>query len=132
MIYVSSGSSPRPGTLDAMNARFLHPSAWQSNTAARDVPGDTAIASVALADPSGRACCCAAKAAVCVIMPPTSARPAETKLLLCGHHYRASSRALAALRVAVRQLPGTPADIAAWINLGQRTSSPTSASVAAC
>jgi nucleotide-binding universal stress UspA family protein len=38
-----------------------------------------------------RACCCAAKAAVRVIMPPTPARAAETELLLCGHHYRAST-----------------------------------------
>jgi hypothetical protein len=56
-------------------------------------------------------------------MPPTAARPYETDLLLCGHHYRASRRALTAAGATVRQLPGTPADTAAWINLRQYASS---------
>jgi hypothetical protein len=30
-----------------------------------------------------------------VIMPPTAPRPAETDLLLCGHHYRVSRHTLA-------------------------------------
>ena len=50
-------------------------------------------------------------------MPPTAARPYETDLLLCGHHYRVSRGTLAAARATVRQLPGTPADTAAWIDV---------------
>jgi hypothetical protein len=50
-----------------------------------------------------------------VVLPPAAARPHETDLLLCGHHYRASRAALAAARAVVRALPGTAADIAAWI-----------------
>lgn len=52
-------------------------------------------------------------------MPPTPARPHESDLLLCGHHYRASRAALAAARAVVRALPETDADIAAWIGARQ-------------
>jgi hypothetical protein len=55
-------------------------------------------------------------------MPPTAARPGETELLLCGHHYRVARRALAAAHARVRQLPGTPADTAAWIEVRQYAS----------
>ena len=48
-------------------------------------------------------------------MPPTQARPHETDLLLCGHHYRASRAALAAAHAMVQALPGTSSDVAAWI-----------------
>lgn len=100
-----------------MNARFLHPSAQGDATAAQTAPGGAASAISAPADPVGRACCCPANAVVRVIMPPTAARPRETELLLCGHHYRVSRRALAAAHATVRQLPGTPADTAAWIEI---------------
>jgi len=50
-------------------------------------------------------------------MPPTAARPHETELLLCGHHYRVSRHVLEAARAAVRELPGTPDDVAAWIDV---------------
>ena len=50
-------------------------------------------------------------------MPPTASRPHEADLLLCGHHYRVSRRALEAARAAVRELPGTPDDVAAWIDV---------------
>jgi hypothetical protein len=50
-----------------------------------------------------------------VVIPPTPARPHQTDLLLCGHHYRASRAALAAARAVARALPGTAADVAAWI-----------------
>ena len=72
---------------------------------AREAPGD-------LAD------CCPAKAAVRVTMPPTTARPHETDLLLCGHHYRASRAALTDAHAVVRSLPGTGDDVAAWIGVG--------------
>ena len=40
----------------------------------------------------------------------------STELMLCGHHYRVSRAALAAAG-AVRELPGTPQDIASWIGI---------------
>lgn len=48
-------------------------------------------------------------------MPPTPARPRETDLQLCGHHYRASRAALAAAGAVVRALPEASGDAAAWI-----------------
>jgi hypothetical protein len=50
-----------------------------------------------------------------VTMPPTQARPHETELLLCGHHYRATRAALAGAHATARALPGTSPDVAAWI-----------------
>ena len=50
-------------------------------------------------------------------MPPGPSRPHTTELLLCGHHYRVSRAALAAAKAIVRELPGTPGDIATWIGL---------------
>ena len=47
------------------------------------------------------ACCCSAKPAVVVIMPPSPGRDHATELLLCGHHYRVSSKALAAAGAVV-------------------------------
>ena len=98
-----------------MNARFqpssvrndAHPACWLPDDAIpdREAPADLA-------------CCCPAKAAVRVIMPPTQARPHETGLLLCGHHYRASRTALVAAHAVVRALPGTSDDVAAWIGAG--------------
>jgi len=44
-----------------------------------------------------RACCCPARPVVRVLIPPTSARPRSVALLLCGHHYRMSCAALAAV-----------------------------------
>ena len=44
-----------------------------------------------------------------------TARPHETDLLLCGHHYRASRTALAAAGAVVRALPDPSGEVAAWI-----------------
>jgi hypothetical protein len=97
-----------------MNARHLHPSARKNTEAVRRDPGATTqVASPA--DLPGRARCCPAKAAVRVIMPPAQGRPGETDLLLCGHHYLVSRRALSAAGASVRELPGTSPDAAAWI-----------------
>jgi hypothetical protein len=54
----------------------------------------------------GPACCCPANPVVRVVMPATAVRPHNTELLLCGHHYRVSRRALAAANAAVTELPG--------------------------
>jgi hypothetical protein len=53
-----------------------------------------------------------------VTMPPAQARPHETDLLLCGHHFRGSRTALADAHAVVRALPGTSEDVAAWIGVG--------------
>jgi hypothetical protein len=52
-----------------------------------------------------RACCCPARPVVRVVMPPTPARPHQTDLLLCGHHYRVSRHAPAAAHATVCELP---------------------------
>ena len=54
----------------------------------------------------GPACCCPANPVVRVILPATATRPHRTELLLCGHHYRVSSQALAAANATVSELLG--------------------------
>ena len=54
------------------------------------------------------ACCCPARPAVVVIMPASAGRPLPVDLLLCGHHYRASERALAAAGAEVFGTDGAP------------------------
>jgi hypothetical protein len=98
-----------------MNARFQPPSVT-NDTHPPCRPLDEAIP--APEAPADLACCCPAKAAVRVIMPPTQARPDETDLLLCGHHYLASRTALAAAHAVVQALPGTSDDVATWIGAG--------------
>lgn len=103
-----------------MNARFrpstaqVEGSAGLSDAAARSEPS---------ASPFGQACCCVARAVVRVVMPPTAARPHETELLLCGHHYRVSRAALAAAHAAVSQLPESD-DPAAWFPGDPRRQAP--------
>ena len=87
-----------------MNARFRHPSA---------APGATAPAAVP-PGPGDQACCCVARAVVRVVMASSPDRPHETELLLCGHHYRVSRRALSAAHAQVYELPGACADPTAW------------------
>ena len=104
-----------------MNAGFRPSSAGQAegeaglfDAAARPGPS---------AGPSGRACCCVAWAVVRVVIPPTAARPHETELLLCGHHYRVSRAALAAAHATVSELPESD-DPAAWFPGGPRQHAP--------
>jgi hypothetical protein len=61
-----------------------------------------------------RSCCCPGPAAVLVVMPATAARPHETELLLCGHHYRASRHALTEAHAAVYELPRAADGTSAW------------------
>ncbi len=95
-----------------MNARFLPPSASKDAPAAARPPDDAIPSWEA---PGSLACCCPAPAMVQVVMPPTAARPHETDLLLCGHHYRASRVALAAAGAVVRALPDPSGEVVAWI-----------------
>jgi hypothetical protein len=57
-----------------------------------------------------RACCCPAKPVVRVLIPPASGRRHPTDLLLCGHHYRTSRAALAAIGAAVIDQTGAVVD----------------------
>jgi hypothetical protein len=99
-----------------MNAGFRHQSTSQDGTAVQPASGGFAPGSpTILADRS----CCPARQVVRAIMPPTQTRPRKTDLLPCGHHYRVSRGSLAAAHAAVREIPGTPSDTAAWIELGQ-------------
>jgi hypothetical protein len=84
-----------------MSINFVHPSGQA--TAQQDHPID-----VSAARRADRACCCTAKPVVIALMPATADRPHETDLLLCGHHYRVSRRALAAAGAVVAEI-GEPA-----------------------
>ena len=79
-----------------MNANFLRQTA--------DAAASTYLDAETLPSVMERACCCPSHPAVLVVMPPTAARPYETDLLLCGHHYRASRDALAAAHAVVQPL----------------------------
>ena len=100
-----------------MDARFTRKSRSKDAPAAEWVSNGDAGLSADSAGLVGRACCCTAKAAVQVTMPPGPSRPHSTELLLCGHHYRVSRQALAAARATVRELPGTPRDVSAWVGI---------------
>ena len=52
-------------------------------------------------DLGDRACCCPARPVVRVLIPPAPARRHSVDLLLCGHHYRASCAALAAVGAVI-------------------------------
>jgi hypothetical protein len=52
---------------------------------------------------------------IIAVMPPTEDRPYPTELLLCGHHYRASKRALAAAGAKVMDLEGAPIADRGWL-----------------
>lgn len=97
-----------------MNTSFTHPPAGTNDVAPKPWPG--APADPSATGQSARACCCPAQAMVQVVLPPTGTRPDATDLLLCGHHYRAYRRALAAAHAVVHELPGMPRDTAAWIH----------------
>jgi hypothetical protein len=113
-----------------MNARFPHPSSRNTGSNASRLPLDDAIPArdpaAVLAD---RACCCPAKPMVRVVLPPTPARLHEAELLMCGHHYFVSRRALASARAQVSELPGTPDDTAAWIRSATQAAQAGSANV---
>jgi hypothetical protein len=63
---------------------------------------------------SERACCCSARPAVVAVIPRGGDRLAPTELLLCGHHYRQSRRALAAKSAIVADLDGYPLPPGDW------------------
>ena len=112
-----------------MSGKLLHPSftgrgADQAEPSARSAAprwrGGDAIDWRA-ARQSGRACCCPARPVVIAVMPPTPERSHPTDLLLCGHHYRASRKSLAAAGATVLDLNGVPVADDAWPSAIVRT-----------
>ncbi len=97
-----------------MNAR-IHPSSDSQADGATAV-FDAAAHRGPAPGPDDRACCCVARAVVRVVMPPASGRSHETEMLLCGHHYRVSRRALSAAHARVEELAVSPGDAAAWLD----------------
>ena len=79
-----------------MTTNAAHPSGQA--TATQDQP---ILSAARRAD---RACCCTAKPVIVALMPATPARPHVTDLLLCGHHYRISRRALALAGAVVAEI----------------------------
>jgi hypothetical protein len=67
------------------------------------------------------ACCCPGRPTVTVLIPPGPGRSHATELLLCGHHFRASRRALRAVGATAYDEaghlvmgPGFPDESADW------------------
>jgi hypothetical protein len=77
------------------------PGAHAGSAAARDVPGDDLLAKRTVLLSAQRADCCVAPAAYRVLLPASSVRPHSTELLLCAHHYRASTAGLLVARAGV-------------------------------
>jgi hypothetical protein len=105
-----------------MPVNFLHPSfagrgtSGAERSSGPDVPRWRGPDSIdwRAAQQAGRACCCPAKPVVIAIMPPKRGRKHPADLLLCGHHYRASRKALAAAGATVVDLGGVPVTDDAW------------------
>jgi hypothetical protein len=93
-----------------MNARFLYAGVGGSASGYGRPQDDILPDSSAWLE--DHACCCPAQPVVRVIMPATPERRHSVDLLLCGHHYRVSRQALAAVHARVEDLPGK-ADAAA-------------------
>jgi hypothetical protein len=68
--------------------------------------GESQPLDVRFTDPSvpSRSCCCLARPAVKVLMPPTASRSRPVDLWLCGHHFRASLKALLAAGATIEDL----------------------------
>jgi hypothetical protein len=58
------------------------------------------------ADREDRACCCLVQPVVRAIVPPTPKRGYPMDLLLCGHHYCVSRRALITAGASIYDMPG--------------------------
>jgi hypothetical protein len=106
-------SGRRASEADGMSVKFRRASVTGRGAAPAQPPGAYLIDWRA-ARRAGRACCCPARPVVIAVMPRSAARPHETDLLLCGHHYRASRLVLAAVGATVVGIDGTPVAGGAW------------------
>jgi hypothetical protein len=100
---------------------YSHPSGAREGTAAltrsrQDTrpPAGIAFGDLPAIRRAGRSCCCSAGPMVVALIPASPGRPHQTDLLLCGHHYRASRRALAAAGATVVDLDGMPVTDGHW------------------
>ena len=88
-----------------MKPMFPHTGAGTSALSVAGPPSDD-IRTGSGACCEDRACCCPAQPVVRAVIPPTLSRPHSVDLLLCGHHYRVSRKALMAARARIEYLPG--------------------------
>lgn len=88
-----------------MKPRFPHRGVGASAPESGSPPPDSILAD-SPACREDRACCCPAQPVVRVTMPPAAGRLHSVDLLLCGHHYRISRRALDDAGALVLALPG--------------------------
>jgi hypothetical protein len=91
-----------------MTSRSEHPSYFgklgepqHTTTADEPLPSALPPLDISALIRAERSCCCTAKPAVVAMIPPSSGRERATDLLLCMHHYRASSQALATVGAVV-------------------------------
>ena len=102
-----------------MSSRFEHPSYFgrfnRSASAADECPATPETAAAPAPSPPHLqgACCCPAPPAVIVLIPANDGH-GQVDLLLCGHHYRQSRRALAASGAALADLKGEPLTSEMW------------------
>lgn len=97
-----------------MSAKELHLSSAAPPVAGSETAGTTTEPVTAVRTPidwralrfADRACCCRARPAVVAVFPPGPSRSHPIDLLLCGHHYRASQRALTMAGAAVFTVAG--------------------------
>ena len=94
-----------------MKPKFPRRGGGVSAPETRSPPPDLSQLTMA-ANREDRACCCPAQPVVRAIMPPTPQRSYPVDLLLCGHHYRVSRRALTGTGASIYDMPGK-ADAAA-------------------
>jgi hypothetical protein len=104
-----------------MAENYSHPSGARQGTTAltrsrQDTrpPAGVAFGDLSAIRRAGRSCCCSARPMVVALIPASPGRPQQTDLLLCGHHYRASQRALAAAGVTLLDLDGMPVTGSYW------------------
>jgi hypothetical protein len=117
-----------------MSTNFLHPSYGGRVSAPKPRPAEAGPARAAAPGidlrtltQAERSCCCPAKPAVIALMPPTSGRAERTDLLLCMHHFRASSRRLADVGATVLDASGAVLDATGTV-LADRERAPAAAS----
>ena len=93
-----------------MKPRFPHHS--EALAVAPDSAAAAAAERISPSPPEFHACCCPGRPVVRAIMPASVTRPRPVDLLLCGHHYRVSQKAITAAHGTVQVLPERSADAA--------------------
>lgn len=101
-----------------MSATFLHRGADTSSgdrdRTAQAPPDPIRLIDWRAARLASRACCCPARPAVIAVIPPAPGRRSPVDLLLCGHHYRKSRAALAAIGATLLDIDGGRLTASEW------------------